>query len=185
VSNEGLDEALDRFSQFFITPLLDEGSVDKEMNAVDSEFHMSKQNDALRQHILLQTLSHDGSNLNRFGCGNLESLKVPGIRDELLKFHKKWYSANIMKLVVSSKHPIELLEKWVREKFSDIENKNIVLPDLSLPVAPYTKENLGQFIKFVPIESKSTLTVVWYLPDFHSKAYGSSPLSYFTHLLND
>ena len=77
------------------------------MHAVDSEFNMSKSNDGLRQHILLQTLSHKESNLHRFGCGNLESLKVPHIRDELLKFHKKWYSANIMKLVVSSKHSIE------------------------------------------------------------------------------
>jgi insulysin len=75
VSNTGLEEALDRFSQFFITPLLDPNAVDKEMNAVDSEFHMSRQNDALRQYILLQTMSHEGSNLHRFGCGNLESLK--------------------------------------------------------------------------------------------------------------
>jgi protease-3 len=90
-----------------------------------------------------------------------------------------------MKLVVSSKHSIKQLEIWVREKFTEIENKDVVLPDLSLPVAPYTKENLSQLIKFVPIESKNTMSVVWYLPDFHSKAYGSSPLSYFVHILND
>jgi secreted Zn-dependent insulinase-like peptidase len=90
-----------------------------------------------------------------------------------------------MKLAVSSKHSIDQLEQWVRNKFSDIQNKNVELPDLSEPVAPYTKENLSQLIKFVPIENKNTMSVVWYLPDYHSQAYGSSPLSYFVHILND
>jgi secreted Zn-dependent insulinase-like peptidase len=40
--------------------------------------------------------------MNRFNCGNLETLKQPGIREALLNFHKTWYSANIMRLVVNS-----------------------------------------------------------------------------------
>jgi insulysin len=42
VSNEGLEEALDRFAQFFISPLIDASAASKEMNAVDSEFNMSQ-----------------------------------------------------------------------------------------------------------------------------------------------
>ena len=42
VSNEGFEGAIDRFSQFFLNPLLDPAEVDKEMHAVDSEFNMSK-----------------------------------------------------------------------------------------------------------------------------------------------
>ena len=38
VSNDGFQEALDRLSQFFISPKLSEGATDREMNAVDSEW---------------------------------------------------------------------------------------------------------------------------------------------------
>jgi insulysin len=49
----------------------------------------------------------------------------------LLKFHKDWYSANIMKLCISSQHPLDQQEKWAREMFEEIENKNVTLPDYS------------------------------------------------------
>ena len=45
----------------------------------------------------------------RFGTGNLDSLwTIPrqqglDVRDELLKFHERFYSANVMKLVVLGK----------------------------------------------------------------------------------
>lgn len=34
---EALEEALDRFAQFFISPLISEDGVEREVNAVDSE----------------------------------------------------------------------------------------------------------------------------------------------------
>jgi insulysin len=40
-SNDAFPEALDRFSQFFKKPLLSEGSTEREMKAVDSEFNQS------------------------------------------------------------------------------------------------------------------------------------------------
>lgn len=130
VSNEGFEHALDMFAQFFIGPLLGDSQTEREMNAVDSEFNMSLQNDAWRKFMLLQHLSHTESTLHRFDCGNLKSLKKEGIRETLLNFHKTWYSANIMNLVVIGKHSIAQLESWVREKFSAVPNKDIVVPDL-------------------------------------------------------
>jgi len=64
------------------------------------------------------------------------------MRESLLAFHKKWYSSNIMTLTVYSRHEIEKLETWVTEKFSAVENKEVVVPDLGSP-APFPKENLG------------------------------------------
>lgn len=108
-SNEAFSGALDRFAQFFIAPLLGAEQTDREMNAVDSEFNMSLQNDAWRKFMLQQHLSHPDSKLNRFNCGNLESLKQEGIRENLLKFHETWYSSNIMKLTVAGKHSLDQL----------------------------------------------------------------------------
>jgi len=47
-----------------------------------------------------------------------------------------------MTLSVYSRHDIELLEKWVTEKFSAVENKEVEVPDLGSP-HPFPKENLG------------------------------------------
>ena len=75
VSNEAYGEALDRFAQFFLSPLLGDSQTEREMNAVDSEYNMSLQNDQWRKFNLIQDISHEHSQLRRFMCGNLESLK--------------------------------------------------------------------------------------------------------------
>lgn len=124
------------------------------MKAVDSEFNMSLQNDAWREFMLLQTLSHEDSTLHRFNCGSLESLKQEGIRETLLNFHKTWYSSNIMKLTVSGKHSLEQLEEWAVKYFSEVENKNVVLPDLSQPSKPFSESNLGKIQRYKPVQDK-------------------------------
>lgn len=46
VANEAFEGALDRFSQFFLKPLLGESQTEREMKAVDSEYNQSLQSDA-------------------------------------------------------------------------------------------------------------------------------------------
>lgn len=141
-SNDAFEEGLDRIAQFFISPTFSESAADREVKAVDSEFNQSLQHDGWHFFNLTQRLSNPESALNRFNCGNLKSLSQPGMRQSLLDFHKKWYSSNIMTLSVYSRHEIEILEKWVTDKFSAVENKEVVVPDLGSP-APFPKENLG------------------------------------------
>jgi insulysin len=52
-SNEAFEGALDRFAQFFIAPLLGADQTDREMNAVDSEYNMSLQNDGWRKYMMM------------------------------------------------------------------------------------------------------------------------------------
>jgi insulysin len=94
---------------------------------------------------LLTNISKPDAVLHRFGCGNLLSLKQDGIRQILLDFHKKWYSANIMKLTVVGKASIAEQEAWVTEKFGPIENKDVELPDYAkLGGHPWSPEMLGR-----------------------------------------
>lgn len=74
-SNEAFKDALDRFAQFFISPLLKEDSAEREMQAVDSEFNMSTQVDFWRVFQIIEKHSHPDSKLNTFNCGNLKTLK--------------------------------------------------------------------------------------------------------------
>jgi insulysin len=73
-------------------------------------------------------------------CGNLKSLQVDGMRENLLEFHKKWYSSNIMCLTLSGGHSIETLEKWAIEKFGPVVNHKVEIPTLIEP-HPYPKES--------------------------------------------
>lgn len=101
-----LSAALDRFAQFFLQPLFTESATDREVNAVDSEHVKNIQNDAWRLAQLEKSTSDPDHPYSKFGTGNLETLdtipKSKGIevRQELLKFHHKWYSANLMSLAV-------------------------------------------------------------------------------------
>ena len=55
-----------------------------------------------------------------------------------------------MALTVSSNLGVDKLEELVKEYFSEVENKNVIVPDLSEP-KPFTAENLGYFTRYVPI----------------------------------
>lgn len=114
-------------------------------------------------------------------CGNLESLKQDGIRENLLNFHKTWYSSNIMTLVMTGKHSIEQMEAWVVEKFSGVVNKDVKLPDYSKPCLPFNADNMGQIARFKPIKDQDILEIYFVLP-YLQKEFHTKPLSYFSHL---
>lgn len=102
------------------------------------------------------------------------------MRDSLLAFHKKWYSSNIMTLVVSGKATLADQEKWVREYFSPIPNINVTVPDCNSPPA-YTPDNLARMYKFVPNDDADQMNFFWFLPCYE-KEHTTKPLNYFVHL---
>jgi insulysin len=130
---------------------------------------------------MVQQEAHKDSPLNRFIIGNLVSLKQDGIREALLDFHKRWYSSNIMKLCVTGRHDIERLEEWARGLFSQVEDKNVVVPDLGQPAPAYDSTNLSHLYRFVPVKDKDVLSFVWHLPS-SEKEYKTQPLRYHSHL---
>lgn len=109
VGHQWLEGALDRFSHFFIDPLFSESCTDRELRAVDSEHKKNLQSDCWRIAQVEKCLSNPNHPWHLFETGNLETLmenpKKLGldIRQELLKFHDTYYSANIMKLTVIGK----------------------------------------------------------------------------------
>ena len=182
VSNEGFDTSLDMFAQFFISPLFTDSSVDKEMNAVNSEHEKNIQNDAWRFLQLLCDESNPKSALNRFATGSLETLQKEGWVEALKEFHKKWYSSNIMNLVVYSNKQLDELEKQVRDLFTSVENKNVVVPSFADPPL-YPDENLGYLFKVKPIKNKNTLVFHWYYDDWREKDVYYKTMSIASHVL--
>lgn len=150
------------------------------MNAVDSEHKKNIMNDDWRRHQLLKSTSKEGHDFNSFSTGNLNTLNVPTIRDDLLTFYKKFYSANIMKLVVYGKEDLETLEKWTVKMFSDVKNIDVEVPIMK--EIPFDKENLGLLFKVVPIEDADYLAFEWYIENVRPY-YKENPTQYITSLI--
>ena len=87
--------------------------VDREKNAVQAEYQMGLKSDPRRGLDVLQAVMNPAHPYSQFSVGSLESLADrPGapVRDDLLAFYRKHYSANAMRLVVLGAEPLDELE---------------------------------------------------------------------------
>ncbi|KAJ2021616.1 metalloprotease, partial [Coemansia sp. S610] len=161
--------ALDRFSQFFISPLLNADCVDRELNAVDSEYKGNLQADCRRAHELSARTSNLVHPYSGFSVGNTETLKGAAeklgldLREELVKFYQKYYSADIMRLVVVGNHSLDVLTEWVTSKFSDIASKGNTKP--TFEGRPIGKAELGKLIHYKTVREMYLLKLQFSLPE--------------------
>jgi insulysin len=181
VSNEGFEKSLDMFAQFFIAPLMAKDSVDREMNAIESENNKNLQSDMWRFFQILQNESAPTCTLNRFNTGNLLTLKKDGVVDALKDFHKKWYSANIMNLCTVSNKSLDEQEKMVKEMFSEVENKDVTVPSFMEPEC-YPANKLCQLFKIKPVRDKHTIQFLWFY-EYQGKDYYEKILRILGHVL--
>ncbi|XP_065316067.1 insulin-degrading enzyme-like [Gordionus sp. m RMFG-2023] len=186
VAPEHLKGALDRFAQFFITPLFTPSATEREAKAVHAENDKNLQQDSWRFHQLERHICHPEQDFHKFGTGNKKTLlttpKATGldVHKELLKFHHEWYSSNIMGLAVLGKESIDELTEWVVEMFGGVENKNITIPEWNQN--PYTEEYLQLLINVVPVKDLRYFYITFPIPDL-TKFYKSSPGNIIGHLI--
>jgi insulysin len=164
VNDEGLECALDRFAQFFIAPLFDPHYIDRERLAVNSEFQKNKKQDVWRESRLTQLFVKKDHPSRRFSTGTVETLKNTN-RDVLKAFYEKYYSANLMKLVVKSKMPINKMEEWVRASFASIPNNKLFKPTFESSIYDFSKGSPYVYVK--PITEKQILKLIFEVPSLY------------------
>ncbi|VDM30159.1 unnamed protein product [Toxocara canis] len=83
-----------------------------------------------------RSLSRPGHDYLKFGTGSkmtlYEEARAKGLntREALLRFHKTFYSANIMTVCVIGRESLDDLELYIEELgFSKIENKGVARPN--------------------------------------------------------
>ena len=185
-SADHLEGALDRFSQFFIAPLFTPSATDRELNAVNSEHEKNLQNDMWRSFQLSKALCRSDHPFHKFGSGNQETLgegpKKAGIdlRAELLGFHERYYSANVMKLVVLGKESIDELEKLVETYFTPIVNKDIAIP--VFPGQPFGTDQLAKRVSVVPVKEMRAVELTFPMREVET-LYKQKPARYISHLI--
>eukprot|EP00250_Pteridium_aquilinum_P021928 c25264_g2_i1 orf=2311-5265(+) len=186
VNADYLEEALDRFAQFFTCPLMSADATLREMKAVDSENSKNLTVDAWRLDQLSKHNSCKSHPYSKFGTGNLETLdlrpKTKGMdtREELIKFYDGNYSSNLMCLAVYGKETLDNLQNLVESRFSAIKNTKKSRP--SFPGQPCQSEDLQILMKAVPIREDDVLVLCWPItPEI--LCYKEGPSQYISHLL--
>ncbi|RUO63541.1 insulinase family protein [Pseudidiomarina insulisalsae] len=182
VNNDAVDEALDRFSDFFKAPMLYPEYTDKEKNAVNAEWSMRREMDFFGQFKLARNLLGDHP-ANRFLIGNLESL---GDKDgsplhaETVAFYERYYSANIMKVALLGNQSLAELEQLARKHFSEIENKAIAEPEVSTTLD--FDHVGGKRIHYVPNQDIKQLRLEFIIND-NSDDFAVKPNQFIAYLM--
>ncbi len=175
-------EALDRFSSVFRTPLLDPEYIEKEKNAVHAEWSMHRAADADGMYQLDRSMLGEHP-ANRFLDGNLASLAdKPGssLHAATVDFYQRYYSANIMKLVLTSPLPLAEMRILARSYFGDIQNKGIARPRVD--AVPDLESIGGQLIHYQPQEDLRQLSIDFLIHNNRDQ-FRSKPNQYLAYIL--
>lgn len=142
-------EALDVFAHFFIDPLFSEDMVEKEVQAVNSEFEIAVSGDAWKMVHILSLMTKSDHPMSRFTIGSTATLKKENIVSALKGFHERYYSSNLMALVVRSSVPLlEMQELLLGSAYARIPNKALSVPSWLDFGMPLPAASLGSIAKY-------------------------------------
>jgi insulysin len=178
-----LPVALDRFAQFFIAPRFDAKYVERERNAVEAEYQMGLKSDDRRGLDVLQGVMNQDHPYSQFSVGSLKTLADrpdSEIRDELIQFYNKHYSANVMRLVVLGGQPLDELEALTRPLFSQVPNRNFQRQTVAAPL--FAPGSLPLFVQVQPLATQRQLDVSFPIPDYRDQ-YRVKPGLYLGNLV--
>ncbi|MDH3690151.1 MAG: insulinase family protein [Gammaproteobacteria bacterium] len=178
-----LGSALDRFAQFFVTPLFSAEYVSRERNAVHSEYQAGMKDDSRRISDAQAQVGNPRYPGNRFSVGSLDTLPDGAdgaLRDELISFYERHYSAEAMALVVLGREPLPALRTLVVDMFSAIRERN---GEPSIVTEPqFLEGQLPVLVKATPVKERRSLELSFPIPSLLPH-YRSGPTSYISHLL--
>ncbi len=160
-----LEDALDRFAPFFFEPTFDANYVNRERNAVESEYQLKLKSDSRRQWDVLREIVNPQHPLSKFTVGNNQTL-VDGenglLRDQLIKMYNHYYSANLMTLVVLGNESIDKLQTMVENQFRPVANNNRVIEPYNVPLVEASRLPLKA--RVIPLKELRELSLLFELP---------------------
>jgi secreted Zn-dependent insulinase-like peptidase len=178
-----LEPTLDRFAQFFIAPLFNPEYVARERQVVHSEFLGRRDDDRRRTYSAVQQAMNADHPFATFAVGNNQTLAErdgTALRDELIAFYRRYYSANLMALAVVGREPLDTLERWVRERFSNVENRNAAGLEIEQPL--FRPGSLPARLDVVPEREQYALSFSFPIPA-QRDLWRSKPAGHVAHLL--
>jgi secreted Zn-dependent insulinase-like peptidase len=183
IQAEHLDSALDRFAEQFAAPLFTAELVDRERNAVHSEFSALQKEDGRRFFSVKKAISNPEHPFHQFAVGNLttlENTEERPLRPDLIEFWKDRYSSNLMTLAVYGPQSLDELEAMVRDRFSRIENRNLETRTFSEPLLE--PKSLPKRVRAAALKDIRSLSLSFPIPS-QQEHYRDKPVNYVANLL--
>eukprot|EP00536_Pseudo-nitzschia_multiseries_P003629 jgi/Psemu1/186282/e_gw1.57.67.1 len=176
-ADEKLDEGLKRFGSFFSSPLFTEAATGRELNAIESENSKNLQTDSFRVYQINKERQNKDHPHSKFFTGNkktlLDDTKKKGIvlRQALIEFYEKYYSADQMTLAIVGPQSLDTLKQMAQKSFSNIPNRNGGPPEKEWMgvVPPFDPNNsvipsFGNVVKIVPVQDLRQISITWPIP---------------------
>jgi insulysin len=179
VQPQYFEGALDRFAQFFIAPTFDAAYVEREKNAVNSEYQLYLKDDDWRSSFVSKRLFNPAHPAAGFNIGSLDTLSGD-VRSDLIEFYRTHYSADQMALVVLGDQSLDQLQDWVTTMFSAVPRRDIA-PPTPLP-ALFAPGTLPCELIYKTIKDGYGLTYNFPVPELDSH-YRDKPGEYISNLL--
>ena len=183
VNDNVFGEALDRLGDVMHAPLLDEKYADKERHTVNAENETYVDNDMRKLYALQRYSLNPEHPMARFSTGDLTTLvDKPGsvLQEELELFFKQNYSANTMKVALTSPRSIENMQKIAVKYLTQIPNNNVTKPIIMTPLL--TDEQLALEVQMKPTAELKLLQVNFLVPSVKDE-YMYQPGGYISRLL--
>ncbi|CAK1541651.1 unnamed protein product [Leptosia nina] len=189
ISEKHLAQAMDMFSQFFVSPLMLKEAMQREREAIESEFAIASPSDSNRKDQLLSSLFPEGHPARTFTWGNLRSLKEDINDDEKLyraahEFRRRHYSAHRMTLAVQARMDLATLEEHVVKTFGQIPTNS--LPADNFKDHLYSPNNITSDFTSIyhvkPVSDTTEVQLTWLMRSLISE-YESKPHQYISYLL--
>lgn len=177
VNNDGFLGALDRFGQFFISPLFNPSGVERECKAIHQEYSKNLPSDAWRLFYVKKELGNENHPFHSFCIGNSDTLKKIS-QDELKEWYRAHYSANLMHLVIYSSLDLDTLEKETVSLFSAVSNQEKKPSRFSEPLLKAGES--PKLCAITPVQEIQQLELCWEIPRF----YGQDRLIHADRLLS-
>ncbi|TRX57377.1 insulinase family protein [Thalassomonas sp. M1454] len=183
INHQHLEHALDRFSQFFISPLLSQEFIEKERLNIDSEFKLKLKDDMRRIYDVHKETINLKHPFSKFSVGSIDTLADKEnrcLKDEVNLFYQTYYCADRMTLAIEGPQPISELEQLVKDKFSAIKTSGAPKPAITEPL--YNQENLGIQINIKPEKNDNKLILSFAMPGIDD-VYKEKPITYLSYLI--
>ena len=170
-------------------PNFDANKIKKELNNVNSEISMRMTfNKNLGYYKMIKKIGNPEARIFRDGFANIDADKqdFDKLHEYISKFHKKYYSANIMTLAIITDEDLNMVEKIVRNEFTVIPNKEIIRPthEHEEPYQPpFLPHAYGNIFYMQGFSKPAQLTLVFEV-NSERKYYRFHALEFFSIFLN-
>ncbi len=183
VSHEALEGAFDRFSRHFVAPTLDPAYVDRERNAVHSEYTLKVRDEARRTRQVLKSTTNPEHPESKFSVGNLDTL---GDRDgepvykALEELYRREYRPDRMTFAVLGRQSVDELSELVRDRLEAIPRRGR-RPEADRPL-PFRPDQLGVRVDMEPLKEQREIQLRFPVPS-QREQWPVRPYDYISRIL--